>query len=107
MPEAFRSKIWSFLIGNSLRINKQLFNNLLNKAIKTFASDSLIKKDIDRTFFHFSKTENFSKILAEASILLQMFTVCLLDLSPGHKVCPGNELPNDTSSPCVPAIPGL
>lgn len=73
--DEFRPDIWAFLIGNPLRINKNLFYIIFNKAVQTFSSDSLIKKDIDRTFFYFSKNETFAKVLVEASILLQMFTV--------------------------------
>ena len=90
--EEFRSDVWAFLIGNPLRINRNLFYIIFNKAVQTFSSDSLIKKDIDRTFFYFSKNETFTKILAEASILLQMFTVSWLDLPTRHKIHPGNEL---------------
>ena len=90
--EEFRSEVWAFLIGNPLRINRNLFYIIFNKAVQTFSSDSLIKKDIDRTFFYFSKNETFTKILAEASILLQMFTVSLKDLPAGHKVHPRDEL---------------
>jgi len=71
----FRADVWGFLIGNQLKINRDLFYIIFNKAIQTFSSDSLIKKDIDRTFFYFSRNETFAKVLVEASILLQMFTV--------------------------------
>ena len=73
--EGARAEIWAFLIGDNLRINSNLFYIIFNKAIQTFSSDSLIKKDIDRTFYYFSKNEMFTKVLAEATILLHMFTV--------------------------------
>lgn len=73
--DSYRAEVWAFLIGNQLKINRQLFYIIFNKAVQTFSSDSLIKKDIDRTFFYFSRNETFTKVLAEASILLQMFTV--------------------------------
>lgn len=80
--DEFRPEVWAFLIGNSLRINRTLFYITFNKAVQTFSSDSLIKKDIDRTFFYFSKHEAFARVLVEASILLQMFTVRSQDLPP-------------------------
>lgn len=73
--DEFRADVWAFLIGNQLKINRDLFYIIFNKAVQTFSSDSLIKKDIDRTFFYFSRNETFTKVLVEASILLQMFTV--------------------------------
>lgn len=71
----YRAKVWGALIGNTLRINKQLFYALLLRATRTLSSDSIIKKDIDRTFFYFVKNDHFGRVLQESTILLQMFTV--------------------------------
>ena len=80
IPMKNRQTIWKFLIGNELRINRKLFTILLDKAVKVNLSDSLIKKDIDRTFAYFGNSPEFTIILKEASILLQMFVIFRHDL---------------------------
>ncbi len=73
IPNKFRSEIWRYLIGNTVKLNKPLFQILFKKAIKTYTDSSIIKKDIDRTFNYFSKNKDFKNILIEATVLLQAF----------------------------------
>lgn len=80
IPQALRPTIWKKLVGNELRINKTLFSMLMEQATRTFKDDCLIKKDIDRTFFYFTKSEEFTKILAESTLLLEMFTLYRPDI---------------------------
>ena len=80
IPQTIRPIIWKKLVGNQLRINKPLFSMLMEQATQTFKEDCLIKKDIDRTFFYFTKSEEFTKILAESTLLLEMFTLYRPDI---------------------------
>jgi hypothetical protein len=80
LPHNLRSKIWELLIGNKLKINKKLFKFYFKKAVETYCENSLIKKDIDRTFYHFTNCKNFPEILTESTILLQMFTLYRPDI---------------------------
>jgi hypothetical protein len=80
IPKEFRSKIWKFLIGNKIKINKQLFSIFFKKAIKIYDQNTLIKKDILRTFHHFTNCPDFKKILVESTLLLQMFCLYRPDI---------------------------
>lgn len=80
IPQTLRPVIWKKLVGNTLRINKGLFCTLMDEATRTFKQDCLIKKDIDRTFFYFTKSEEFTKVLAESTLLLEMFTLYRPDI---------------------------
>ena len=80
IPMHLRPKIWKKLVGNNIKMNKPLFSSLMKKAVKTFKGDCLIKKDIDRTFFYFTKSEEFTKVLAESTLLLEMFTLYRPDI---------------------------
>ena len=79
-PPTLRHVIWKKLVGNKIRINKSLFQNLMEKALKSYTDDTLIKKDIDRTFSYFTKSESFTNVLAEAALLLEMFTLYRPDI---------------------------
>lgn len=52
----------------------------MEQATRTYKEDCLIKKDIDRTFFYFTKSEEFTKVLAESTLLLEMFTIYRPDI---------------------------
>ena len=80
IPTNLRPLIWKNLLPNKLKINKKLFKHLFKKAIETYKNNSLIKKDIDRTFYHFTNCKNFPEILIEATILLQMFSIYRPDI---------------------------
>ena len=80
IPKQFRSKIWKFLIGNKIKINKPLFQIYLKKAIKLYDQNSLIKKDILRTYHHFTNCPDYKKILIESTVLLQMFCLYRPDI---------------------------
>ena len=80
IPHEFRPSIWKFLIGNQLRINRTLFAYYLKLAVKGHSSDSLVQKDIDRTFSYFTKSKDFGLLLIEASYLLQMFVLYRPDM---------------------------
>ena len=72
-PDKQRKIIWKYFIGNKLKISKKLFSIYLKK-IKT-DKNSLIEKDIKRSFHQFTKDDNFKKVLKEANILLHIFSV--------------------------------
>ena len=80
IPHVFRPAIWKFLIGNQLRINKALFGHLIKGAVASYLPDSIIQKDIDRTFSYFSRSREFSQLLIEATYLLQSFALYRPDL---------------------------
>ena len=80
IPSVYRPIIWRFLIKNDLKITKQLFKIHLKSAIQNYTPNTLIKKDIDRTFSHYQKSQEFSLITKEAIILLNMFEIYRPDL---------------------------
>ncbi len=81
IPNVFRPRIWRFLIKNELKINKSLFTILLEKSKDAYNPSSLIKKDMDRTFTQFHKSEEFSLICKEALLILTMFSLHRPDLN--------------------------
>lgn len=79
-PHHLRPRLWKKLIGNEVRMNKILFCQLMDEALKSFKDDCLISKDIERTFTNFRKNKPFTKILSEASLILEMFTIYRPDI---------------------------
>lgn len=75
MPPNYRALVWKFQIGNVLKINKPLYQVLMNQAIVQISHNTCIVRDIDRTFLHLLKSKDFVRVLAEASLLLHVFSV--------------------------------
>ena len=79
-PKNYRPLLWRFLIKNDLKITKNLFKIHLKTAIENYTPNTLIKKDLDRTFSFYKKSQEFSLICKEAIILLNMFEIYRPDL---------------------------
>lgn len=50
IPMKFRKRVWKKLIGNDLKINKNLYTHLLKEAMTSHQETEAIQLDIDRTF---------------------------------------------------------
>ena len=71
----YRQAIWTFLIGNPMKINRVLYRELMSKAILLLNPEASIVCDLDRTLVHLLRMPDFARILTEAYLLLHMFMV--------------------------------
>ncbi len=76
LPSKHRPVLWKFLVTNDLKISKAYSKHLLNQALeKPINPRALIGLDLKRSFHHLWACNNFSSLLVEAEIVLQMWEV--------------------------------
>ena len=79
-PKSVRIQIWNFLIGNALRITPGYYAILFRQQSGKCRPNSLISKDLLRTFNHFYRSEQYQYVVKEAEVLLRMFEVYRPDI---------------------------
>ncbi|CAD8200234.1 unnamed protein product [Paramecium pentaurelia] len=79
-PEQHRGKIWSFLIGNQLQINKQLYEKLLLSIPNHPLITNELKNLINKTFTIINDFENSDKLKDELREILTIFHIYRPDM---------------------------
>ncbi|KAL4468939.1 hypothetical protein ABPG72_009759 [Tetrahymena utriculariae] len=75
-PQSLRKRVWPYLIGNKLRINKKLFKNLENQKNAHSVCQktaNLIREDMHRTYPNFSLFDKGSQINETLQAILEQF----------------------------------
>ncbi|CAD8109494.1 unnamed protein product [Paramecium sonneborni] len=79
-PEQHRGKIWSFLIGNQLQINKQLYEKLYQSIPNHPLITPELKNLINKTFTIINDFENSDKLKDELREILTIFHIYRPDM---------------------------
>lgn len=80
IPQKHRPLVWKFLIENKTGITKEYFFVLYKKVLTKFTKDQQIQKDIERTYWYFHGSQDFTHLLLEATVLLEMFQIYRPDI---------------------------
>ncbi|EAR98652.2 rab-GTPase-TBC domain protein (macronuclear) [Tetrahymena thermophila SB210] len=75
-PQSLRKRVWPYLIGNKLRINKKLYKNLenqMNAHQVCQKTANLIREDMHRTYPNFSLFDKGSQINETLQAILEQF----------------------------------
>lgn len=76
IPQKYRGMIWSRLIGNRSRVTPRIYNMLLLQLPQANPhTKECILRDVERTFYQFSKSEKFQQIKIQTIKILQLFEV--------------------------------
>jgi len=83
--------VWPFLIGNRLKINQQLYQQLWANFLPHAEESMIVSRDLVSVFGHFYKVPAMSLLKKEALGIVELLGVASSDVSTRSEILPRTD----------------